>query len=91
MSQAIRSGRAGADALMRANHALREAWRQFDSPVARRLPPAEYSALERRVLHLTRLVEGLLLGPRERWGNDGGTHHGAYARAELDPAAPSRN
>ena len=61
-----------ADPLLRANDALREALRHFESPEAKRLPPAQYSALERRVLDLSRVVERLVLAPRprsERWAH----------------------
>ena len=72
-----------ADPLVQANAALREALRRFEAPSAKLLPPAEYSALERQVMHLSRLVEGMLLGPHrnaDRWGNGSGGAASGQAR-----------
>jgi hypothetical protein len=83
-----------ADPLLRANDALREALRQFESPEAKLLPPAQYSALERRVLDLSRVVERLVLGPgarTERWVRQPATSGGPGAESHAAPPASSRN
>ncbi len=80
-----------ADPLLRANDALREALRHFESPEAKLLPPAQYSALERRVLDLSRVVERLVLEPaaRRTRGTSGADRANDYAMGRTDAAVPS--